>query len=51
MQIHVLRGGHYVRTDVSEVFPGLDLALLCSFFRAPTLTQAIKGYRAALASK
>lgn len=49
VQIHVLREGRYVRTDVSEAFPGLDLALLCSFLGAPTLTHAIKGYRAALA--
>jgi Uma2 family endonuclease len=51
LQIHVLRDGRYGRTDASEVFPGLDLALLCSFLTAPTATQAVKGYRAALAGK
>lgn len=48
IQIFHLRDGQYVRTDASELLPGLDLALLTSFLGAPTLTQAIKGYRAAL---
>jgi len=51
VQIHILREGIYVRTDVSEIFPGMDLGLLCSFLDAPTLTQGMREYRAALAVK
>ncbi len=49
VQIFILRGEDYVRTDVTEALPGLDLPLLCTFLDAPTATQAVKGYRAALA--
>jgi len=48
IEIHVLRGGDYVRSTRSRLFPELDVKLLASFLEAPTALQAMRGYREAL---
>jgi Uma2 family endonuclease len=45
---HVLRGETYEEVSGSEVLAGLDLALLCAFLDRPTVSQAMREYRAAL---
>ena len=49
IHVHVLRDGTYVEAARSELLPELDLALLASFVDRPTLTQAVRDFRAALA--
>lgn len=48
LSIHVLRGHGYVASERSEVLPEIDLALLASFLKAESQTQAVRQYRAAL---
>ncbi len=48
LSIHILRGDRYAASDRSEVLPEIDLALLASFLKAETQTQAVRQYRAAL---
>ena len=49
IHVHLLRDGAYVEAARSELLPDLDLALLTSFADRPTLTQAVREFRAALA--
>jgi len=49
LQVHLLRGDEYIEAPRSALLPDLDLALLASFADRPTITQAIRDYRAALA--
>jgi Uma2 family endonuclease len=46
--VFVLAGDAYQHVEKSACFPGLDLALLCSFLHHPTVTQAARAFRAAL---
>lgn len=48
LSIHVLKGDQYVASDRSEVLPEIDLALLASFLKTESQTQAVRQYRAAL---
>jgi hypothetical protein len=48
IEVHVLRGGRYKRTERSGLFPDLDLVQLCSFLDRPTALQAVRGFRDAL---
>ncbi len=45
IQVHVLRDERYERVDGSELFPDLDVNLLCSFLDRPTALQAVKAFR------
>jgi Uma2 family endonuclease len=49
LELYVLRGKRYVRARRSAVLPDLDLGLLMSFLDRPSVTQAIRAYRTALA--
>ena len=49
LHVYVHDGDAYTRQDQSAVLPGLDLLLLCSLLEQPTVTQAVKALRAALA--
>jgi Uma2 family endonuclease len=49
ISVHALRGEHYEEIPASEVLPGIDLAQLIGFLDRPTVSQAIKEYRASLA--
>jgi len=51
LSVHVLRGGAYVAVERSEVLPDIDLRLLASFLDAESQTQAVRGYRSALARR
>jgi Uma2 family endonuclease len=46
--VHALRGESYEEIARSEVLPGIDLVQLTSFLDRPTVSQAIRDYRAAL---
>ena len=48
IEIHLLRGERYEPSDRSELFPALDMKLLCSFLDRPTAIQAVRAYRDAL---
>jgi Uma2 family endonuclease len=48
LTVHVLRGGEFVEGDRSVLLPRLDLGLLMTFVDRPTVSQAIREYRAAL---
>lgn len=48
IEVHVLRGDRYERTDRSALFPDLDVGLLCAFLDHPTAMQAIRAFREAL---
>jgi len=50
IQVHRLGESGYQLATSSACLPGLDLGLLCSFLDYPTVTQAIKAFRAALES-
>ncbi|HUH05164.1 MAG TPA: Uma2 family endonuclease [Kofleriaceae bacterium] len=50
IEIYVLGANGYARAERSACLPGLDVALLCAHLDRPTLTQAIRDFRAALAS-
>jgi Uma2 family endonuclease len=50
IQIHSLAGERYDVAPRSHCLPGLDMALLVSFLDHPTAIQAVKAFRAALAS-
>jgi Uma2 family endonuclease len=50
IQIHRLSGDRYEARATSSCLPGLDLRLLMSFLDHPTAIQAVKAFRAALAS-
>jgi Uma2 family endonuclease len=47
--VHTLKGQKWRRVSRSVALPDLDLAQLVSFVDRPTLTRAIRDYRAALA--
>jgi Uma2 family endonuclease len=49
--VHLLENGRYTVAQHSLVLPDLDLALLASCLDRPTLTQAVREFRAALAQK
>ncbi len=49
VQPYCLRGERYVPVTASEVLPGLDLDLLSGFLDRPSTSEAIRGYRQALA--
>ena len=51
MTAHALDADRYQSIPASRVLPGIDLDLLCKFIDRPTAGQAIREYRAALASK
>jgi Uma2 family endonuclease len=48
LEVHVLRGGRYERSEGSDVLPGVDLVSLTSFLVEGSQTQAVRGYREAL---
>jgi Uma2 family endonuclease len=48
IEVYVLRNDAYERVDRSLVLPGVDLDLLASFVDRPSLTHAVRDYRAAL---
>ncbi len=48
IQIHVLEPGGYVTVEQSRVLPGVNLRELERYIEAPTTSQAIREYRAAL---
>lgn len=47
ISVHVLKNGAYHRVAASKLVPGLDLGLLATFLDRPTLTQAVRAFRAA----
>jgi Uma2 family endonuclease len=49
IEIYVLGANGYARAQHSACLPGLDVELLCAHLDRPTLTQAIRDFRAALA--
>lgn len=49
LHVYVHDGDAYAPQERSAVLPELDLRLLCSLLEQPTVTQAIKALRAALA--
>ncbi|MBI5481833.1 MAG: Uma2 family endonuclease [Deltaproteobacteria bacterium] len=49
LEAHVLRGDRYEPSPTSLCLPGLDIPLLASFLDRPTVLQAVRAYRAALA--
>lgn len=50
LRIFVLRGDRYVEAEKSDLVPGLDVRGLPRFLSYPTMTQAIRAFRASLAS-
>lgn len=50
LTVYVLEGSarEYTQVAASVALPGLDVAQLCSFLDQPTVTQAVKAFRAAL---
>lgn len=50
LQAHVLRGDRYLPLVHSEVLPGIDIDQLATFLDRPTTFDAIREYRAAIAS-
>ncbi|HET7133762.1 MAG TPA: Uma2 family endonuclease, partial [Gammaproteobacteria bacterium] len=50
IQVYVLRGVSYEAVPSSEVLPGIDLEQLVTFLDRPTASQAIRDYRAAVAT-
>lgn len=48
IHVHLLNDDRYGAADRSRVFPGLDLAMLCSFLDRPTAFQAVNAFRDAL---
>jgi Uma2 family endonuclease len=48
IEVNVLQGERYVRSERSGLFPGLDVALLCSFLDRPTVSQAVRAFLVAL---
>jgi len=51
IQVFVLEGDGYRESERSLVLPDLDLQLLASFLDRPTLTTAVREFRAALATR
>jgi Uma2 family endonuclease len=49
LRVHALVDGAYVESDRSRALPDLDLGLLVTFLDHPTVTQAVRAFRAALA--
>lgn len=49
LAVYVRRRGRFVRSARSASLPGLDIEQLVAFIDRPTMTQAIRDYRAALA--
>jgi Uma2 family endonuclease len=49
IEVHVLEGDRLERAVRSRLFPGLDLDLLVSFLDRPTVIQAVRALRQALA--
>lgn len=48
LDVFVLRGGRYERSERSELLPSLDLQLLASFVDPQNQSRATRAYRAAL---
>ncbi len=48
IDIYLLDGDGYERTEHSACLPGLDIELLCSFLDHPTALQAVRAFRDAL---
>jgi Uma2 family endonuclease len=51
ISIHVLEGEDYVDSAASRLLPGIDLVQLASYLDRETDSQAIREYRAAIASE
>jgi Uma2 family endonuclease len=49
ISVHVLSGDAYTRSDHSRQLPGIDLNLLTSLLDYPTVLQAVRALRKALA--
>jgi Uma2 family endonuclease len=49
--VHAYRARGYQEIAASEVLPEIDLAQLASFLDRPTMTKAVRAYRAALRSR
>jgi Uma2 family endonuclease len=50
IEVFVLAGEHYTKTDASRLLPDLDLDLLLRFIDVRPMTRAAREYRAALQS-
>jgi Uma2 family endonuclease len=48
IDVHLLRGDRYERSERSVLFPDLDVALLVRFLERPTALQAVRAFRDAL---
>ena len=48
ISVHALRADAYEEIATSEVLPGIDLVELTSFLDRPTMSRAIRDYRAAV---
>ena len=46
--VHILKRGKFHQVGRSACLPDLDLELLCSFLDRPTMTRAMRDFRAAL---
>jgi Uma2 family endonuclease len=51
IQVHALRGEHYVALEGTELLPGIDLAHLVTFIDITPMTRAVREYRAQLRAK
>jgi Uma2 family endonuclease len=51
IDVYALRDGAYVAQPRSPLLQDLDLALLCSMFEQPTVTDAVRAFRDALAAR
>jgi Uma2 family endonuclease len=49
ISVYVLSGDQYATSDHSSQLPGIDLGLLTSLLEYPTLIQAVRAFRKALA--
>lgn len=50
IRVYVLSGDRYEEAKSSKIFPGLDLGLVAALLDRPTVTQAVRALREALAS-
>ena len=51
LQVHVLTNGAFQVSLESRQLPGIDVQLLSQFLDCQTTTQAVRGFRAAIAAK
>jgi len=51
LRVHLLGGGAYRAAASSRCLPDLDLALLCRFLDRPSVTRAVRDFRAVLETR